>query len=228
MGDQSQVKSLQRVADHGEVFTNIREVNAMLDLVKHETERIESRFLEPACGTGNFLSEILRRKLNVVQARYQSSQFDFEFNSIIAISSIYGIDIMEDNVAECRKRLFDIFNEEYYQKLYTDSCKQSCKDSAQYILSLNIVWGDALTMKTISNPDEAIMFPEWSPINGSQIQRRDFTYDMLVPGYASTEIDDELDVFGLISDLGEEAYIPNPQKVYSPTHFLELQNVEKH
>ncbi len=228
MGDQSQVKSLQRVADHGEVFTNIREVNAMLDLVKHETERIESRFLEPACGTGNFLSEILRRKLNVVQARYQSSQFDFEFNSIIAISSIYGIDIMEDNVAECRKRLFDIFNEEYYQKLYTDSCKQSCKDSAQYILSLNIVWGDALTMKTISNPDEAIMFPEWSPINGSQIQRRDFTYDMLVPGYASTEIDDELDVFGLISDLGEEAYIPNPQKVYPPAHFLELQNVEKH
>ncbi len=225
MGDQPQVKSLQRVADHGEVFTNIREVNAMLDLVKHETERIESRFLEPACGTGNFLSEILRRKLNVVQARYQSSQFEFEFNSIIAISSIYGIDILEDNVIECRKRLFDIFNDEYYQKLYKDSCKQACKDSARYILSLNIVWGDALTMKTISNPEEAIMFPEWTPINGNQVQRRDFSYDMLVSEFTSSA-EDELDVFGMISDMGQETYNPQPEKVYLPTHFLELQNVK--
>ena len=225
MDKRPQVKSRKRVADHGEVFTNIREVNAMLDLVKHETERIESRFLEPACGTGNFLSEILRRKLNVVQARYQSSQFEFEFNSIIAISSIYGIDIMEDNVVECRKRLFDIFNEEYYQKLYTDSCKQACKDSAQYILSLNIVWGDALTMKTISDPDEAIMFPEWTPINGNQVQRRDFSYDMLVSEFTSSA-EDELDVFGMISDMGQETYNPQPEKVYLPTHFLELQNVK--
>lgn len=61
-----QVKSKQRVADHGEVFTNPREVNAMLDMVKQETERIDSRFLEPACGNGNFLAEVLRRKLAVV------------------------------------------------------------------------------------------------------------------------------------------------------------------
>jgi len=68
-----QVKSRQRVQDHGEVFTNEREVNAMLDMVKQETERIESRFLEPACGDGNFLAEVLRRKLAVVNARYRRS-----------------------------------------------------------------------------------------------------------------------------------------------------------
>ncbi len=226
MDKRPQVKSRKRVADHGEVFTNIREVNAMLDLVKHETERIESRFLEPACGTGNFLSEILRRKLNIVKTRYHSSQFQFEFNSIIAISSIYGIDILEDNVLECRNHLFNIFNEEYYKKLYKDSRKQSYKDSAQYILSLNIVWGDALTMKTMSNPEEAIMFPEWSPINGTKIQRRDFSFNMLVPSYGQRYADNEPDIFGMISDLGEEVYIPHPEKNYPPMHFLELQNVK--
>ena len=74
----NQVKSKQRVADHGEVFTAEREVNAMLDLVKQETERIDSRFLEPACGDGNFLAEILRRKLAVVKARYKNNIADYE------------------------------------------------------------------------------------------------------------------------------------------------------
>ena len=104
------MKSKQRVADHGEVFTSDREVNAMLDLVKQETDRIDSRFLEPACGTGNFLTEILTRKLEIVEKRYRRNQLDFERYSIIAISSMYGVDILEDNIAECRERLFDIFN----------------------------------------------------------------------------------------------------------------------
>ena len=104
------MKSKQRVADHGEVFTAEREVNAMLDLVKQETDRNVSRFLEPACGTGNFLTEILTRKLAIVEKRYRRNQLDFERYSIIAISSMYGVDILEDNIAECRERLFDIFN----------------------------------------------------------------------------------------------------------------------
>ena len=104
------MKSKQRVADHGEVFTAEREVNAMLDLVKQETDRIDSRFLEPGCGTGNFLTEILTRKLAIVEKRYRRNQLDFERYSIIAISSMYGVDILEDNIAECRERLFDIFN----------------------------------------------------------------------------------------------------------------------
>ena len=108
MNDTKQVKTKKRVADHGEVFTSDREVNAMLDLVKQETERIDSRFLEPACGNGNFLAEVLKRKLIVVENRYRKSQVEWERNSLIAISSIYGVDILEDNTLECQERLFTI------------------------------------------------------------------------------------------------------------------------
>ena len=111
-----QIKSRERVAERGEVFTAEREVNAMLDLVKQETERIDSRFLEPACGTGNFLVEILRRKLNVVQRQYLHQVAQMQLQSVIAVSNIYGIDIMMDNVEECRQRLFVILCRTYYGK----------------------------------------------------------------------------------------------------------------
>ena len=110
---ENQVKSKQRVADHGEVFTAEREVNAMLDLVKNETERIDSRFLEPACGDGNFLAEILRRKLAVVKRKYTKSPADYAKNAILAVSSMYGVDILQDNVEACRKRLFSMWDKEY-------------------------------------------------------------------------------------------------------------------
>jgi type I restriction-modification system DNA methylase subunit len=113
MNEKKQVKSKKRVADHGEVFTNDREVNAMLDLVKHETERIDSRFLEPACGNGNFLAEVLRRKLKVVDQRYANNQMDWERYAVISVSSIYGVDILEDNAQECRVRLYQIFDDLY-------------------------------------------------------------------------------------------------------------------
>jgi type I restriction-modification system DNA methylase subunit len=124
----NQVKSKKRVTDHGEVFTSEREVNAMLDLVKQETERIDSRFLEPACGTGNFLVEILRRKLKILENRYKKSQLEFERYTVIAISSIYGVDILEDNVVECRNRLFEIFDEKY-TSFYKTKCKEECRTS---------------------------------------------------------------------------------------------------
>jgi hypothetical protein len=214
----SQVKSRKRVADHGEVFTSEREVNAMLDLVKPETERIESRFLEPACGTGNFLSEILRRKLDVVKKRYGKFQFDFERNAVIAVSSIYGIDILEDNVLECRKRLAAIFLDEYYKALYVEDCKAACIESVDYILSCNIVWGDALSLMTVGEHPEYIVFSEWSAINGSLIKRRDFTFHSML----QNESLNELDLFSFISDQGKEVYIPTPAKDYPPIHFLEL------
>ena len=114
----TQIKSKQRVEDHGEVFTAEREVNAMLDLVNTESERVDSRFLEPACGDGNFLSEILRRKLDVakrlsVPPRKRKIQpAEFEKQSVIAVTSIYGIDLLIDNVISCRKRLFQIWYKE--------------------------------------------------------------------------------------------------------------------
>ena len=166
-----QVKSKKRVADHGEVFTNEREVNAMLDLVKHETERIESRFLEPACGNGNFLAEVLRRKLNVVDQRYGKSQYDWERYAVIAVSSIYGVEILEDNAKECRERLFKIFNERY-SALFKEKCKEECKRSIRFLLSRNILWGDALDF---TNPvtKRPIVFSEWSAVNDSMVKRRD-------------------------------------------------------
>ena len=108
-----QIKSRQRVTEHGEVFTAEREVKAMCDLVKQETERIDSRFLEPACGTGNFLTEILARKLATVKRLYKSNPYDFDRYSVLAVSSIYGVDIMQDKAKECRKRLFAIWEKEY-------------------------------------------------------------------------------------------------------------------
>src|SRR5579872_2312374 len=114
MSDTSKIiKSKKRVTDHGEVYTAEREVNAMLHLVQHETERIDSRFLEPACGTGNFLVPILERKLAIVKSKYSKSQLEFERYGVVAISSIYGIDILEDNIIQCRERLFSIFNDLY-------------------------------------------------------------------------------------------------------------------
>lgn len=113
MEKEDQTRSRQRVSDHGEVFTSKREVNAMLDLVKNETERIDSRFLEPACGHGNFIAEILERKLNVVEEKYKRSQFEFERNGILAVSSIYGIDLLPDNIKEARERLLGIFTDRY-------------------------------------------------------------------------------------------------------------------
>lgn len=205
------------MANHGEVFTNEQEVNAMLDLVKQETERIDSRFLEPACGNGNFLAEVLNRKLNEVENRYKKNQLDFERYSIIALSSIYGIDILEDNVFECRDRLYNIFDDRY-SKLYKVNTRKECKESAMYILNKNIILGDALTLMRVDEKDKPIVFAEWSAVNGSMLKRRDFTLDELLRNSTSGDL-------GLFSDLGEEAFIPTPIKEYPLTHFLKIANV---
>jgi len=208
------VKSRKRVVDHGEVYTARREVNAMLDLVKQETERIDSRFLEPACGTGNFLTEILERKLRVVESRYKKSQLEFERYAVLAVSSIYGIDILEDNVIECRKRLLDVFD-----RCYVNFFKEECINAVKYILERNIIWGDALTLETVSDNPQPIIFSEWSPVNGSMIKRRDFAFHQLVY-YAG------LKDKPLFSDLGEEVFIPEPVKEYPLVHYLRVADAE--
>ncbi len=214
-----QVKSKQRVADHGEVFTNEREVNAMLDLVKQETERIDSRFLEPACGNGNFLVEILRRKLKVVSRRYKKNQLDYERYAVIAISSVYGIDLLLDNVEECRNRLFNIFQEQY-QKQFKDQIKADCLESVKFILNKNIIQGDALTLKKVESKDP-IVFAEWSAVNGSMIKRRDFRLDNLLKAENSKK-DLENSLFGDIYET-DPAFLPTPIADYPLTHFLKLQ-----
>lgn len=213
-----QVISKERVAERGEVFTSEREVNAMLDLVKQESERIESRFLEPACGHGNFLAEILKRKLSIVHNKYGKSQLDFERYGIIAVSSIYGIDIQKDNVEDCRMRLFQLYSQKY-KELFKDSCKEDCLLSVKFILSKNIVWGDALTLTTVCDKKEPIVFPEWSPVNGSMIKRRDFAFHTLLSSAHNNDLP-------LFSDLGEDAFIPEPVREYPLTHFLRISDVE--
>lgn len=221
-----QIVSKKRVADHGEVFTGKREVNAMLDLVKQETERIESRFLEPACGKGNFLTEILERKLLVVESRYKRSQLEYERNAVLAVSSIYGIDILKDNVVECRKRLFGIFDWNYSSH-FKKTAKNECRNAVIYILERNIIYGDARTLKTADDNPQPIVFSEWSPVNGSFFKRRDFAFHELLPRKQTRE----LSLFSdsdqpLYSDLGGEAFLPSPVKDYPLTHFLKVADVE--
>jgi hypothetical protein len=211
MNEKKQVKSKKRVADHGEVFTNDREVNAMLDLVKHETERIDSRFLEPACGNGNFLAEVLRRKLKVVDQRYANNQMDWERYAVIAVSSIYGVDILEDNAQECRLRLYQIFDD-LYTSHFKDKCKEDCRRSIRFLFDRNILWGDALDF---TNPatKQPIVFSEWSAVNDTMLKRRDYMFKFLV---------EKSHQFSLFNDEGNPAAIDEPVKDFPLIHYLKL------
>lgn len=203
----AQIKSKARVSAHGEVFTNEREVNAMLDLVKHETERIDSRFLEPACGDGNFLAEILRRKLAVCRSFVQQKKFtqmEYEKNIVLAISSIYGIEILPDNAAACRKRLYEIVEKEY-SSLFPNSTNTDCLRSIQYLLDKNIILGDALNYHRVDEPDKWIIISEWSLLGNGMMNRRDYDFRYLVGNSA------EMDLF---SD--------TPCDTFQPVHFLNL------
>jgi len=206
------IKSKKRVLDHGEVFTSEREVNNMLDLVKQETERIDSRFLEPACGDGNFLIKVLERKVEVLLSRYKKNQFEFEKYSVIAVSSIYGIDILEDNVKEAQGRLFD-YIEGIYTKTFKNNINLEFLKTLRYVLSKNLIHGDALSLKKVDS-GEPVTFCEWSLVNNS-IKRRDFTFEHLLQN-------SPLDGPNLFSDLGEDVFIPTPTKEYPLTHYLKL------
>jgi len=218
--EKTQTKSKQRVADHGEVFTAEREVNAMLDLVKQETERIDSRFLEPACGTGNFLAEILRRKLAVVKSRYKRSADDYERYAVIAVSSIYGVDLLQDNVDECRVRMFMIFNSEY-SEVCKEEANDETRDAVRHILKHNILCGDALTLTTSNK--EPIIFAEWSAINGFLIKRRDFRLDQMLEGH---EQQLSLEMKDWEYDKEIKAFIPLPIREFPPIHYRKVQQYE--
>lgn len=209
--DNGQVKSRERVIDHGEVFTSEREVNAMLDLVKNETDRIDSRFLEPACGSGNFLIAILERKLGLVAAKYMKSQIDYEKYAFLAVSSIYGVDILWDNIEECKHRLYALFINSY-EKLYKSKSDTAYEETIYSLLNTNMVCGDALTMKNAEgNP---IVFAEWSFAKGSMVQRRDYTLAQLLEPH---------DV--LLSDEQQIVGVNNPIKEYGLVHYKRIKEL---
>ena len=215
---ESQIKSRQRVSDFGEVKTSEREVKAMLDLVKQETERVDSRFLEPACGDGNFVVEILRRKL--VAARKQATPpknkkpvpSEFERQSVMAIASIYGVDLLADNVELCRDRLFDIWNAEY-EAVCRGESNEDCRRSVRFILSRNIICGNALTLMCVDenqqDTNEEIVFSEWSfPFNDMRIQRKDFSFREMLNRSAESED---------IRQTGQLSLFANAQDEIEPT-----------
>lgn len=210
------INSNNRISDYAEVFTDEREVNAMLDLVKHETENIDSRFLEPACGTGNFLVEVLKRKLKIVEKRYCKNQIEYDRYSIAAVCSIYGVELLPDNTKTCRDRLFSTYVHNY--TLLFKKIKTELLNSVEFILNRNILCGNALTLKT-SDDKEPITFSEWSFVKGSLVKRRDFIFEELIPK-------DKSDLFnkGVVSDEGKLVFIPKSIKVFQLTHFLNLAN----
>lgn len=171
------VRSKHRVADHGEVFTPAWLVEAMLDLVKDETERIDSRFLEPACGSGNFLVQVLRRKLAGVELKYGRADFERRHFALYALMCIYGIELLPDNIAECRANLLEIFAD----YLHVDESDELYR-AASYVLSQNLVHGDALKMLT--HEGESITFAEWGYLGKGKFQRRDFRLERLAESSA--------------------------------------------
>src|SRR6202158_2294015 len=198
----SLIKSKKRVADHGEVFTPPWMVEAMLDLVKAETERIDSRFLEPACGSGNFLARILQRKLVAVELKFGKSDFEKRHYALLALMCTYGIELLADNIADCRANMLEILADYHNLEESEDLCR-----AASYVLSQNLVHGDALTMRT--SDGQAITFAEWGYLGKGKFQRRDFRLDVLT----------QMSAFGeegtLFAHLGKHE-IFTPTKTYPP------------
>ena len=230
-----QVKSKERVADHGEVFTAEREVKAMCDLVETQCDNVDATFLEPACGNGNFLSEILARKIKRVKKDAKSDVVAWEWLSIRAVASLYGVDILQDNVEECRQRLFTQWN-----NAYKISCKKNCNDdvreSVKYILSKNIVCGNALTMMCVDenqqDTDVYITFSEFKTCGKLyMLKRRDYRLDVLLKAsekprqqlqYLPMDLDED-DIYNYLelnAVTGE--YMPKPLREYPPIHYRRL------
>jgi len=210
----SLVKSKKRVADHGEVFTPAWMVEAMLDLVKEETERIDSRFLEPACGSGNFIVQILKRKLAAVELKFGKSEFERQHYALLGLMCIYGIELLADNIAECRANVLDVFAD--YLNLVESG---DLYLPAMYVLSTNLVHGDALTMRAVDDQPikdrPPITFAEWGYLGKGKFMRRDFRFDVLT---GSSKFSEEGSLF---ADLGKHD-IFTPVKTYPLMTVCEL------
>lgn len=202
------VRSKQRVADHGEVFTPPWMVDAMLDLVKGETERIDSRFLEPACGSGNFLVKILQRKLASVELKFGRSEFDKRHYSLLAVMCTYGIELLADNIAECRANMLEVLAGYLGPDAGDDAIR-----AAAYVLSQNLVHGDALKMATAEG--KPITFAEWGYLGKGKFQRRDFSLESLT--YMATFKDDN----PLFAEMGKHEVF-TPVKTYAPQTIADL------
>lgn len=228
----SQIKSKERVADHGEVFTNEREVNAMLDLVKNESFNIESTFLEPACGDGNFLIAILDRKLQKVEELYSKYRPDYEKYSIVALSSVYGVELLQDNTNVCIERLYNHFKDVYKKHMKGDASEKALA-AAHYILTKNILCGDALTL--LKNDGTPIVFAEWKWVKDTLVKRRDFELSRILEAESyNNEIadNDDPNQLSLFFASGEDAIkdvydsVNKPIREFPPVDYREITKYE--
>ena len=230
-----QVKSRERVQEHGEVFTNEREVNAMLDMVRQETERIDSRFLEPACGDGNFLAEVLRRKLAVVTSRYRKSLHEWERYCFVAVGSLYGVELLPDNVAACRERLYGIVEDEYRRVAKADA-SPAFLEVIRFVLGRNVLNGNALSLKAVdkdgNDTEEPIVFSEWSVVMADKVKRRDFRLDEMLEG--NVDAGQTRSLFGADYspavdweyDEETKSFIPKPIREFPLTSIYEVGDAE--
>lgn len=222
MEKDNQIRSKKRVSEHGEVFTNDNEVNAMLDLVDNECNNIESTFLEPACGNGNFLSKILERKLNVVKHKFSKNIDDFTKYSLIAISSLYGVELLEDNVKECIERLYKIYCS-FYQSVLNEPIGDDISKTCLFILRKNILCGDALTLKQSNG--QPIIFSEWKLVSGDMLKRRDYRLDNILEAEQ-----EQVSLFWIANgweyDKELNKYIPAPIKEYPLCNYKEVSKYE--
>ncbi len=209
-------KENYKVDEFGEVFTSKREVNDMVDMINNETNRLESTFLEPACGDGNFLSEVLNRKLKLIESYKSSLKIDFQANIFKAASSLYGIDIQKENVEKCRIRLFEKIIK-FFEKEYTKDIE--FEEVIKLVLEKNILLGDALTL---INPvdNTPIVFSQWSFLSEYQVKRLDYSFKSIL----NTS---EIQSLPLFSDFGEQVFIPEPIYQLDMVHFLKIKEYEK-
>lgn len=207
------VRSKQRIADHGEVFTPDWLVQAMLDQVGEETERIDSRFLEPACGSGNFIVPVLRRKLRVVTQKFGSSDFESRHYALLGVMSIYGIELLSDNIAECRANMLEVLVDQMQVGEGHDLYR-----AASYVLDENLVHGNAMTM--LNDEGQPIAFSEWGYLGKGRFQRRDFRLDALTQSSVFGERDT------LFADAGKHE-IFTPVKIYPVMTMRDLAKVSQ-
>jgi len=204
----NQIKSKERVSDFGEVNTSDTTADLMLDLADHQAKRVDSRYLEPACGDGVFLEKIILRKLSAIK-NLNKNQYEYEKMLVVLTGSVYGVEILEDNVKTAKENLYKLINKEY-TKYFTNSINKNILKSVQFILDKNIIHGDALTLLNVTT-DDPIVFCEWSIVM-NKLKRKDFTFDRLL----------SYEPFGkdtLFSDLGDNVYIPEPNKDYDLVSF---------
>lgn len=235
MTSEKLIKSKERVQKHGEVFTPSWMVQKMLDTegVKEACENLTAIFLEPAAGDGNFLVAILRRKLTMVFEKYNSSIRQYTHYSLYALSTLYGIELLEDNAQMCVMNIFEVYKDFYEEAVKKHNEKQSenTLSNAKFIISKNIVQGNFLTRKLSSG--DPIVFSEWEMTKQTttmiKVQRTEYSLDEVFAGNekeagTAVELAIEFEQMDLFSDFDLEAEPENEEHIqrYKEVYITEV------